>query len=132
MAVRAGDSSPLPNCLTATSPYQKVRRNAFARKTGRMFHIRKERGKMEKPIRLIQSYVVDKFFVSTAYRQSSAMVESPQMYYETVVFEWDIETRKTGILIDMQDSGSSVFYAMRNHYNICQCLVSALEETNNE
>jgi len=29
-----------------TASYLNVRRNAFARKTGRMFHIREERGKM--------------------------------------------------------------------------------------
>ena len=74
---------------------------------------------MNKPEKLIQSYVLEKFFVSTAYRQSSVMIESPPWYYETIVFEWDKETKKAGRMLDSFDSGSEPGDALVNHNNTC-------------
>ena len=74
---------------------------------------------MKNPEKLIQSYVLEKFFVSTAYRQCSAMIESPPWYYETIVFEWDKETKNTGRMLDSFDSGSNPADALVNHNDTC-------------
>jgi len=74
---------------------------------------------MNKPKKLIQSYVLEKFFVSTVYRQCSAVVESPSWYYETIVFAWDKETKKTEGIIEMLDSGSEPGDALISHNNTC-------------
>ena len=74
---------------------------------------------MNKPEKLIQSYVLEEFFVSTVYRQCSAMIESPPWYYETIVFEWDKETKKAGRMLDIFDSGSEPGDALVNHSNMC-------------
>ena len=78
----------------------------------------------EKPHTLIQSYVLDKFFVSTAYRQSSAAVSNPPWYYETIIWEWDKETNKLGCLLNTIDSGSGAIQATKNHAGICVRLVT--------
>jgi hypothetical protein len=52
--------------------------------------------------RVLQSYVRDKFFVSTCYRLSSAMYGG--WYYETFAWKWDKDTRKTGEFV-YQDEG---------------------------
>ena len=70
--------------------------------------------------KLIQSYVVELFFVSTAYRQSSSAI-NPCWYYETMVFQWDKETRKTGDIVHM-DEHSFPEGAIRNHFEICRKL----------
>ena len=75
------------------------------------------------PEKLMQSYVLEKFFVSTVYRlQCSAMIE--RWYYETIVFEWDKETRKTGPIIDTHDSGSNPEWAAKSHNKMCEKIIS--------
>ncbi|NLV93817.1 MAG: hypothetical protein GX031_04595 [Candidatus Riflebacteria bacterium] len=74
---------------------------------------------MTKPEKLIQSYVLEKFFVSTAYRQCSAAIESPPWYYETIVFSWDKETKKTNGILEVLDSGSEPGDALVSHSNTC-------------
>lgn len=74
---------------------------------------------MTKPEKLIQSYVLEKFFVSTAYRQCSAVIESPPWYYETIVFSWDKETKKTNGILEVLDSGSEAGDALVSHNNTC-------------
>ena len=74
---------------------------------------------MTKPEKLIQSYVLEKFFVSTAYRQCSAVIESPPWYYETIVFTWDKETKKTNGILEVLDSGSEPSDALVSHNNTC-------------
>ena len=68
---------------------------------------------------LIQSYVMRKYFISTIYRECSAMVLD-LWYYETCVFEWDSTTKKTGKMIDIMDSGNSEHQAIDNHLAICK------------
>jgi len=83
------------------------------------------------PDRLIQSYVLDKYFVSTAYRQCSAMEASNVWYYETTVLNWDKETRKTGNIykeiirhvLNQEDSGYNPKCAIRTHISICEELL---------
>ena len=68
---------------------------------------------------LIQSYVLEKFFVSTIYRQSSVNGHD-LWYYETCLFEWDSKTRKTGSLIDTYESGITEYDAIDNHLVVCK------------
>jgi hypothetical protein len=70
--------------------------------------------------KLIQSYVRDKYFVSTNHINSEDRYVS---YYETIVWIWDNKTKKRGKLIDQQDSGVSETYAMFNHTATCKKLV---------
>lgn len=69
--------------------------------------------------KLIQSYVVEKYFVSTVYRKSSALTESEIWYYETIVMEWDKEKQKTGKMLAQLDSGSHPRAAIDSHNQIC-------------
>ena len=77
---------------------------------------------------LIQSFVRGRFFVSTAYRQSSAMVNSPPWYFETIVWEWDPETKKTGNLLQCKDSGGTDKAALKDHVSICISLAQGLKD----
>ncbi len=70
----------------------------------------------KKEHKLIQSYVVEKYFISTAYRRSSAATETPIWYYETVIFEWDKDTKECGAMIEQLDSGMSPAMALQNHF----------------
>ena len=73
---------------------------------------------------LVQSYVKRKWFVSTAYRQSSVMIEPPvPWYYETIVWEWDYDSRKTGDMLYTDDSGSCEKHALHGHMQICERLI---------
>jgi len=68
---------------------------------------------------VIQSYVKRKFFVSTVYRESSAMVYPPPKYYETIIWEWDSTTRKSGKMLSIIDSGRTIKQALKSHFGIC-------------
>ena len=70
--------------------------------------------------KLIQSYVKDKFFVSTIYRESSACVPSPPWYFETMVWAWDKETRQRGELLEQYESGYTEVAALASHFCICK------------
>ena len=73
---------------------------------------------------LIQSYVAGRWFVSTTYRRSSAMIEPPaNWYFETIAWEWDPNTKTQGRIIKMDDSGSSQEEALLSHINICSELL---------
>ena len=74
--------------------------------------------------KLIQSYVLEKFFVSTIWRESSAMAIPALWYYETIVFEWNRETKECGSIINQEDSGSNKNTAIQNHNNICREIVA--------
>lgn len=53
--------------------------------------------------KFLQSYVYGKhgnFFVSTGYRQSSAMTESPSWYYETFAWKLDENDKRTEWVAD--------------------------------
>ncbi len=73
--------------------------------------------------KLIQSYVVDLFFVSTIYRESSAPIPN-LWYYETMAWEWDRETRKRGELLLQEDSGTPKKAALENHARVCARLAT--------
>lgn len=44
--------------------------------------------------KLIQSYVKDRWFVSTIHRQSSATANPDGWYYETMVWNWNAEAKE--------------------------------------
>ena len=69
--------------------------------------------------KLIQSYVYNKYFVSTAYRESSVAIIPSMWYYETIAWEWDKDTKKRGKMLLMEDSGNFPKTAMENHFKIC-------------
>jgi hypothetical protein len=69
--------------------------------------------------KLIQSYLLEKYFVSTAYRRSSAVELTEHWYYETMVWEWDAETKERGNVLLQESSGIGKESAIRNHFSIC-------------
>ena len=77
----------------------------------------------DKSCKLIQSYVKEKYFVSTAYRSSSAMVLPEMWYFETMVWDWNSETKQRGDWIIQEDSGTFESEAMDNHAKICRDLI---------
>jgi hypothetical protein len=72
--------------------------------------------------KLIQSYVKELFFVSTIYRQSSAIVHD-MWYYETIAFTWDKETRQSRNIVCMEES-TFADSAIKDHFNICMKLAT--------
>jgi len=72
---------------------------------------------------LIQSYVLRRWFVSTAYRRSSVCMLDPPWYYETIIWEWDEEARMQGEMLAVKDSGSYPEMAAKNHAGICVNLI---------
>ena len=77
--------------------------------------------KPNKEHKLIQSYVADSFFVSTAFRRASTMEE--MWYYECYVWEWDPETKKRGKLIEEHDFGTLPECAHKEHERVCFRLI---------
>lgn len=80
---------------------------------------------------LIQTYLRKKgFFVSTAYRESSAMLAPNLWYYETLVWAYVNATKQTGKLLYSEDSGSGENTAYKSHARIVEKLSSgeSLEE----
>ena len=68
----------------------------------------------KKQYQLMCTYLKGKYFISTIYRQSSAMVEDC-WYFETMAWEWDDKTKTRGSIVEMDDSGISEEMAMDNH-----------------
>ena len=73
---------------------------------------------------LIQSYVLNKYFVSTIHRESSVWEYDNDWYYETIVWEWDDETRKRGKMISQDYSGAVEIDALEEHFTICKKLMT--------
>ncbi len=62
---------------------------------------------------LIASYVKQKYFISTIYRQASTI--EPMWYFETMVWEWDSKKRERGKILEQEDSGTYEEMAFENH-----------------
>lgn len=74
---------------------------------------------MSEDKRVIQSYVRDKWFVSTIYRESSvAMIPAP-WFYETLVWEWNPETKERGNIVHQAEG-------INSHCEICANLIRGL------
>jgi hypothetical protein len=54
------------------------------------------------------------FFVSTILRESSAMVNSPGWYPETITWEYNRETMERGNILDIDGSGD----ALKQHFRV--------------
>ena len=80
-----------------------------------------------KGYQLIASYVKQKYFISTIYRKSSAMIEDC-WYFETIVWDLDEKTKKRGSIVGMDDSGISEEMAMDNHLLIVKKLNNLIIE----
>jgi len=68
----------------------------------------------KKQHQLMCTYLKGKYFISTIYRQSSAMVQDC-WYFETMAWSWDDKTKQRGSIVEMDDSGISEEMAMDNH-----------------
>ena len=73
--------------------------------------------------KLIQSYVVERWFVSTAYRRASTVEES--WYYETLVWFWEKDTKKRGEWVE-EHAAYGLRSAMQQHKEICQRLAETV------
>ncbi len=71
---------------------------------------------MKKEFNLIQSYLLRKYFISTAYRSASTPQEV--WYFETIVWECDSKTNKRGKMLLMEYSGMHSSTALRSHFKI--------------
>ena len=72
----------------------------------------------KKSYQLIASYVKQKYFISTIYRQASTI--EPMWYFETMVWEWDSKTRERGQILEQEDSGIDEEMALDNHYALAK------------
>lgn len=73
---------------------------------------------------LIQSYVRERFFVSTINRASSAMVMPPLRFHETIVWHWNPEDRGRGEMISVHNTDFGERSAFEQHMRICQHLMN--------
>lgn len=72
----------------------------------------------------ISSYVLERWNVSTIHRQSSACIDPQPWYYETIIWEWNKETRSRGAMLWQLDSGSFPESALRAHADYCAQLAT--------
>ena len=73
--------------------------------------------------KFIQSYLQEKYFVSTAYRRSSVRVASPPWYYETIAWKLDEKIGENSKMISMANSSGSSKVALKGHFRICEELL---------
>jgi hypothetical protein len=76
-------------------------------------------------MKLIQSYVANKYFVSTIKRQSSMTDQLYAMVWETMAWNWNPVTRQTEQILPIQESTSCKEGAFKQHFDVCM----QLEET---
>lgn len=69
--------------------------------------------------KLIQSYVADKYFISTVYRCAS-IPEYEMWFYETIIWEWNKETKQRGHIALTEDSGAIAELALNRHAELCK------------
>lgn len=70
-----------------------------------------------KEYQLICSYVKHKYYVSTAYRKSSAVCHSDDFwYFETMVWEWDDKTKKNGEWLEQRGGALTEERALEIHF----------------
>ena len=78
--------------------------------------------------KVIQSYVWFEgkcFFVSTINRESSAMIEGPIRYNETMAWECDPLTNKRGEMLPIQEGGPTG--SLKAHFRVCESLAASGE-----
>lgn len=67
---------------------------------------------------IIQSYVLEQWYVSTIRRRSSASL-GPRMFHETLVWEWDKKTRERGNIVGQSGASDYLAAALGNHARVC-------------
>ena len=75
--------------------------------------------------KFLQSYVYAEestYFVSTAYRKSSAIDRS--WYFETIVWDFDVEKNKRGHIVEMEGEGEPI----KQHYDVVKKLLTNLKD----
>lgn len=81
---------------------------------------------------MIHSYVShgdDDFFVSTIERDSSAALDPPPRFYETIVWEFDWKKNKRGAQVGY--AGDNISWS-RTHFKICESLHDTGEIPNDD
>jgi len=81
----------------------------------------------QKEYQLICSYVKHEYFISTAYRKSSALSQPPMWYFETMVWEWDNKTKETREWLNQVMSGVTEEQALESHFGIIGKLLKIKE-----
>jgi len=71
---------------------------------------------------LMRSFLKDKFFISTIYRESSCL--DGGWYFETMAWEWNKETQQRGSIVEIDES-----YSEQTAIHIHCLMVSKLNET---
>jgi hypothetical protein len=71
---------------------------------------------------LMRSFLKDRFFISTIYRESSCL--DGGWYFETIVWEWNKETQQKGSIIEMDES-----YSEENAIKVHCLIVLKLNKT---
>ncbi len=79
---------------------------------------------------LIQSYVNNRYFVSTIRRECSAVAAAGMMYYETMVWKWDAKTKKRGRIVRQYESHDSIRFALQMHAKTCARFAPHVHEAN--
>ena len=74
----------------------------------------------KKQYQLMCTYLKGRYFISTIYREASTI--DSIWYFETMAWEWDVETQKRGAIVEMDDSGNDEDTAMENHLLMCKKL----------
>lgn len=77
---------------------------------------------------VIQTYVRRRWFVSTCLRESSSMLSDGLTYLETIVWEWDPDTRERGKMLFCQEGNAA------RHFDLCRRLLEGrpLEDQEDE
>lgn len=75
---------------------------------------------MPMPEKVIQTYLRQRYFISTIYRSTPIEENGKANYYETAVFHIDMEKRQLGNIIESEDSGTDEEKAIYNHLKIAQ------------
>jgi len=73
----------------------------------------------------LQTYVNNKYFVSTLQRRCSAAAAPELWYYETLAWELDKLDRKRDELVKQVDSGLTPQGATESHFKVCKDLMEA-------
>jgi hypothetical protein len=73
-----------------------------------------------KEYKLMTTVLKDKYFVVTSYREATTLESI--WYFETIAFNFNINTKTIGGVIEMDDSGVDEASAIENHFLIVQKL----------
>jgi len=67
--------------------------------------------------------IVGNRYISTIYRRSSAAVNDPPWYYETLIFEYDPSTRELGVVVHQLPGTGNVMFARKRHWQITESMM---------